>query len=223
MQAHYHRIFLVTTILTATSVTAPLCYGQLPIGALFSVVNEARSGTNADPRHGSYQLTDGTWREGKWVLHYDKVVIVDADKVKKKEGPQVFSTNEVQRFVAGKDTFGIIRNFDIPEPAEHITAGFAQQLYRGGEFSLSHYVHFRPNSAVSKSYKLLFRGTEPSVIVPTKPREFREFMLKYVGDHPLLAKQLTQGPLEVKDAPQILASYVNWKRYRTVPASPAEK
>lgn len=204
----------------ATSAMAPLCYGQLPIGALFSVVNEARSGTDANPRSGRYQLTDGTWREGKWVLHYDKVIIVDADKAKKKEGPQVFSTDEVQQFVAGKDTFGIIRNFDIPEPAEHITAGFAHQLYRGGEFTLSHYVYFRPNTAASKSYKLLFRGVDTPVIVPAKPREFREFMLKYVGDHPLLAKQLKQGPLEVKDAPQILESYVQWKRFRSVPAEP---
>lgn len=201
----------------------PLCYGQVPVLALFAIVNEARSGTNSDARNGRYQLTDGTWREGKWVLYYDKVLIVDADKTRKKEGPQLFSTDEVQRFVAGKDTFGIIRNFDIPAPAEHITAGFAHQLYRGGEFSLNQYVYFRPNSAVSKSYKILFRGTEPPVIVPTKPREFREFMLQYVGDHPLLAKQLKQGPLEAKDAPQILESYVQWKRFRTLPAEPASK
>jgi hypothetical protein len=213
---HCHPALLTTALLAATSAAAPLCHGQvLP---LIYLVNQARSGTDPDFRSGSYQLTDGTWKEGKWVIHYDRVAIIGAGKEAKKQGQREFSTDEVQRFVAGKDTFGIIRNFDIPEPAEHITAGFAQQLYRGGEFSLNHYVYFRPNTVASKSYKVLYRGADTPVIVPAKPREFREFMLKYVGDHPLLAKQLTKSTLELKDAPQILESYVNWKRYQSAPA-----
>lgn len=186
---------------------------QAQIIPLIMLINGDRRGTPTDYQKGSYQLTNGEWKPGKWLIGYDRLLVLDP--AKKKQIPQEFSPAEVQRFVAGTDTFITMRNITIPEG--QIDASYAQQMYRGGDFALANYVYFRPGVVVSKSYVLLSKGMEAPVIVPNKPREFRQFMLHYVGDHPLLSKQLKGNQLNPEHAAEILKSYVLWQKHRPVP------
>lgn len=213
---------ILLLLLLAADFTAPVCYGQvLPVMGVFALANGARRGTPMNYQKGSYQLSDGSWRQGKWLINYDKLSVIDPER--KKEEPKEFSTAEVQRFVASTDTFLVVQNIDIPTPLAHVDAGFARQIYRGGEFLLVHYVYFRPNTAVAKSYTMLVRGHEAPAIVPDKPREFRKFMLTYVGEHPQLSKQLAGNVLTPEHTVEILRNYVNWKKYQQTHTSPASE
>ncbi|NVO30540.1 hypothetical protein [Hymenobacter lapidiphilus] len=189
---------------------------QAQIVPIIMLLNADRSGTPVEYRKGSYQRTNGEWKSGKWLINYGMLLVLELDK--KKQDPQWFSPAEVHRFVAGTDTFITVRDITIPQG--RIDAGYAQQMYLGGGYALTNYVYFRPGMAVSKSYVLLAKGTQAPVIVPTKPREFRQFMLSHVGDHPLLAKQLKGAKLNPEHAAEILKSYVLWQKNR--PASAIE-
>lgn len=186
---------------------------QAQIIPLIMLINGDRRGTPTDYQQGSYQLTSGEWKPGKWLINYDRLLVLDLDK--KRQSPQQFSPAEVQRFVAGTDTFITVHNITIPEG--QIDAGYAQQMYLGGGLALTNYVYFRPGVVASKSYALLAKGMEAPVIVPTKPREFRQFMLSYVGDHPLLSKQLKGAQLNPEHAAEILKNYVLWQKNRPAP------
>lgn len=187
---------------------------QAQIIPLIMLMNADQRGTPTYYQKGSYQLTNGEWKPGKWLIGFDRLLVLDP--AKNKQHPQEFSPAEVQRFVAGADTFITMRNITIPE--EQIEASYAQQMYRGGGFALANYVYFRPGMGAFRSYVLLAKGLEAPVIVPTKPRDFRQFMLHYVGDHPLLSKQLKGTKLNPEHAAEILKSYVLWQKNRPVSA-----
>lgn len=211
---------LLLVVLLLTSGAAGRCYGQyLPIIGLFELANGARTGTPTKFQLGTYQLADGTWQKGKWLIQHDNLLVLDP--VNKKKKAEELSTEQLQQFVAGTDTFRVIRNFTIPTSAAPIAAGFGQQLYRGGSFLLARYVYFPEGATFFKSYDVLFHDSEAPGIVPTKQREFREFMLRYVSDHPRLPKQLAGNALATKDAVQILNSYVLWRKFRTPAPQPA--
>ena len=209
-------------LLLAMDIAAPVCQAQvLPYSAIFALAHAAANrGTTVKYHQGSYQLADGSWQQGNWVVKQDKLNIIDLEK--KKEVPKSYTPDEVQKFVAGTDTFLVVRNFDLATPATHVNAGFAQQLYRGGNFLLVEYFNSQPGAKGAKAPKLLVRGNEAPAVVPSKPREFREFMLPYVGDHPQIAKKLNDGTLRPDQAVEILTTYTTWKRYQPVPASGQE-
>ena len=206
-------------LLLAADIAAPVCQAQVyPIVQLFSLAHAAANrGTTVKYHQGSYQLADGSWQQGNWVLNRDKLDIINLEK--KKEAPKSYTPDEVQKFVAGADTFLVVRNFDVAAPATHVAAGFAQQLYRGGNFLLVHYTCSPATAPGAKSYKLLVRGTEAPIVVPNKPQEFRAFMLPYVGDHPLIAKKLTDRTLGPNQLVEILTTYATWKRYQPTPTA----
>lgn len=186
---------------------------------LLSAANMARRGTNPYFETGNYQLADGTWQRAKLLREEDNLVVMPPEK---KDGPrQEFPAEQVWLYTTATDTFRVVRNIVLPKLQSPVSAGFVRQLYRGGEFFLGNYVYFRNNTAVAHSYQLLTRRNEPAVVLPSKSSEFRQVMLTYVGDHPLLAKQLAKGLLGPTDAKAILEWYVRWQQ--NSPVAPDSK
>jgi len=161
-------------------------------------------------RSGSYQLKNGDWQRAK--LLYDPQSLRVSDDHYKPDDPLLFSASQVQAFVVGRDTFGVVREVNIPRPAQHLRATFVRQLYRRGGFQVSEYVAVQASPEPPIAYKVLSQGSRLVAVLPPGNVGFRLALAKALQDYAVLSHQLELDPniLPVQ-LPQLLSAYGSWK------------
>ncbi|WBO84800.1 hypothetical protein [Hymenobacter yonginensis] len=219
MHTNYRwSVAILVLLLSGLNMAAVPCQGQfIPITPLLGAANMARRGTNPYFERGNYQLADGTWQRARLLLEQDRLIVMSVDK--KDDSRQEFPAEQVRLYTVDTDTFRVVQAIVLPKDVGTVPAGFVRQLYRGGGFFLGDYMYFRSNTMVAHQYTVLQPAGMQPVVLPTRLQEFRKVMLTYVGDHPLLAKQLAKGTLGPADTKAILESYVRWQQNKVAAPS----
>lgn len=183
--------------------------------ALLLVIVQVRAQTappRAAPttfRSGSYRLADGNWRRGK-LLYDDQQLLINDDTHKKE--PLVYPADSVNFFTIGRDTFELVREVDIPRPAQHLRSTFARHLYRQAGFQVDEFVAYLPKPETPLVYMLLASPGQPTVVLPPSKVQFRLALAKVVHDFPALAQQLELDPnILPEQLPELLTAYARWK------------
>ena len=162
-------------------------------------------------KSGTYQLKNGRdWKRAKLMYDARSLSVSDADH--KTQYPLVYPTDSVRAFVIGRDTFSVVREVDIPRPAQHYPSLFVRHLYRQAGFQVAEYVVVMPQAEPPLVYTLLTQAGQPRAVLPPNQIQFRMALSKALSDYPALSHQLELDPnLMPEQLPQLLAAYGSWK------------
>lgn len=135
-----------------------------------------------------------------------------SDATHKPQSPRVYPADSVPVFTLGRDTFQLVREVELPRPAEHLRATFARRLYRRAGFEVTEYVAGPPAPAPPLVYTLLSRPGQPAAVLPPGKVGFRLALAKVLADYPALSHQLELDPtLLPEQLPELLTAYGNWR------------
>ncbi len=170
----------------------------------------------------------GEYQEGYYIdpqkqIHHGLIKFISGNdfikfKTGKKEKPREFTSSDIAGFVVGKDSFTVVRDFEVPFGlgGAHIDIAFAKVIKTGivTLYFSSTFVNGGPNmagsgnfSAIIDSYLLQREADDPLVRVPDNPAKFKKRLSEYFSDHAVVNEKIKKGTLAYEHITRIVEMY----------------
>ncbi len=171
----------------------------------------------------SAEYKEGYYIDPQKQIHHGLIKFISGNdfikfKTGKKDKPLEFTSSAIAGFVIGKDSFAVVRDFEVPFglAGANIPTAFAKVIKTGivTLYYNSTFVSGGPNmagsgsfSAIIDSYLLQREADDPVVRVPDNPVKFKKRLSEYFSDHEVINEKIKKGTLTYEHIGQIVEMY----------------